>query len=498
MIERINPIFFIDEFLSNATAGEGNTFPAGDKDKMYVFQEVCQKVRKALDKDYQSKSDNTKQEETELQKDAILGEQRAVSKLKNDIADKLISMSLSATAYPDYYRNLEEAIFHELYGLSCLAAWANDYTEEYRTSSSAKIVGDNIYCLINGSSVKLPQKISAERRRQLRQALLLGYPDQHEAQGHNEVFLKRDDGGIIRATLLSGLFTQRDQDAMVFRKYLLSDPEQLRFEVLAGYGTYPMECCKLFEEFARCGFNVIASGQVRSGKTTWLQTYQHYEDPTLEATTVSTDEETDYSKITDGPLIQIIADEEQLTQIEKTLKRLDSNYIIMSEMRTPAEYKFYLGITNMGTRRCKCTIHDNNATAFPRKMATEVVSAYGGNLQSTIAQIYDNVDFVFEMFELPTDRSKKRLKGIVEFIYDKEKDLCIAHRICKYDAKTDTWMWNSAIGEDKRDIAIGFQDSFDNMKNILKKLEEQNPLKTGIYEYPAYYEGNTKILKGEE
>ena len=179
--------------------------------------------------------------------------------------------------------------------------------------------------------------------------------------------------------------------------------------------------------------------------------------------------------------------------MEKTLKRLDSNYIIMSEMRTAMEYKFYLGITNMGTRRCKCTIHDNDAASFPRKMATEVVSSFGGDLQATIAQIYTNVDFVFEMFEVPTDRSKKRLKGIVEFRYDKQKDLCLAHRLCKYDAETDSWCWNSDVGKDKKDLAIGYMENFHNMQEILKSLEEKSPLTEGIDEYPSYYAGNAKV-----
>lgn len=485
--------FFIDEFLGGLSDASFSGFNPEDTKKMREFLKLCERIKLALDQDFKLLKDTAKQEEANMQKNAIIGDRKAAGKLRGDIQDKLTALNILSSDYPSCYRNLTDAVFHELFGLSSLAAWANDYTPEYARSSSAKIIGDEIYCLIDGKSVLQPQRLPKARRDQLRQALLMAYPKENIAKGHNEVYLKRDDGNIIRATLLSDKFTQKGKDAMVFRKYLLSDSDALKFEILSGYGTFPKECCDLFRDMVKCGYNVIMSGEVRSGKTTFLQTYQHYEDPTLEATTVSTDEETDYSKVTKGPLIQIIADEDDLKQMEKTLKRLDSNYIIMSEMRTAMEYKFYLGITNMGTRRCKCTIHDNDASSFPRKMATEVVSSFGGDLQATIAQIYTNVDFVFEMFEVPTDRSKKRLKGIVEFRYDKERDLCLAHRICKYDAKTDTWCWNSDIGKDKQDIAIGYMENFEDMKRILRSLEENSPLKEGIDEYPSYYLGNAKV-----
>lgn len=498
MRERKLKDFFIDEFLGgsgevDAALGGGAGFNPQDSRKMREFLKLCERIKLALEQDFKLLKDSAKQEEANMQKNAITGDQKAGGKLRSDIQGKLTMLNLLSEEFPGCYRDLTDAVFHELFGLSSLAAWANDYTPEYARSSSAKIIGDEIYCLIDGKSVLQPQRLPKERRDQLRQALLMAYPKENIAKGHNEVYLKREDGNIIRATLLSDKFTQKGKDAMVFRKYLLSDADNLQFEVLSGYGTFPQECCDLFRNMVKCGYNVIMSGEVRSGKTTFLQTYQHYEDPTLEATTVSTDEETDYSKVTKGPLIQIIADEDDLKQMEKTLKRLDSNYIIMSEMRTAMEYKFYLGITNMGTRRCKCTIHDNDAASFPRKMATEVVSSFGGDLQATIAQIYTNVDFVFEMFEVPTDRSKKRLKGIVEFRYDKQKDLCLAHRLCKYDAETDSWRWNSDVGKDKKDLAIGYMENFHNMQEILKSLEEKSPLTEGIDEYPSYYAGNAKV-----
>lgn len=490
--------FFIDDFLTNyqvdeqkiyvEKVNEESTAVKSDKE----FQNVLEKVKKSLDGDFERLSDGEKSRETEIQKKAIIGEHKYVKLYVEKINYALASLNLLSAEYPAYYRNLGDAVFSELYGFAGITPWVNDYTEEYRASSSLKVIGDDIYCLIDGKAVKQPQSISRERREQLRRNLLLSYPKERLEAGHNEVYMLREDGKHIRATLMSGDFTYPEQDVLVFRKYLISEPENLTFERLAAYGTFPMECCELFELLAALGPNVFFCGEVRSGKSTFLQVWQHYEDPTLEGTTVSSDEETNYAEITKGPLIQIVTDENRLEQAEKSLKRLDSNYIILSEVRSAAEYRFFLGITNMGTRRCKCTIHDNSALNFPYKMATEITAKYGGEQNATIAQLYSNIDYVFELYEVPTDRSKKRLKGIVELRYDPVEDVCSAHRICEYSAEEDRWRWKCDIGDDKRRLAMGMEDKLSDFLSILSKLEEKSPLIGDNVVYPSYYKGNAK------
>ncbi len=454
------------------------------------FREVLEKVKRHLDGEFEKLSDAEKTRETEVQKKAIIGEYSYVKLYKEKIKSALGRLNLLYADYPEYYRDIGDAVFSELYGFAGLTPWVNDYTEEYRASSSLKVIGDEIYCLIDGKSVKQPQSITLERREQLRRNLLMSYPKERLEAGHNEVYMLREDGKHIRATLMSGDFTYPGQDVLVFRKYLLSEPENLTFERLASYGTFPHECCEMFRLLVELGPNIFFCGEVRSGKSTFLQVWQRYEDPTLEGTTVSSDEETNYADITDGPLIQIIADENRLEQAEKSLKRLDSNYIILSEVRSAAEYKFFLGITNMGTRRCKCTIHDNSAINFPYKMATEIVTKYGGDQNATISQLYSNIDYVFELYEVPTDRAKKKLKGIVELRYDPIEDVCSAHRICKYDAEKDSWKWKCDIGKDKAALAMGKEKEFLRFTEMLKKLEEANPILEDNVICPSYYKGN--------
>ena len=58
------------------------------------------------------------------------------------------------TECPPWYPNLADGIFAELYGLAGIAPWAYDETEESENSSSAKMIGDRIYCLMGQAAYR--------------------------------------------------------------------------------------------------------------------------------------------------------------------------------------------------------------------------------------------------------------------------------------------------------------------------------------------------------
>ena len=138
---------------------------------------------------------------------------------KARISDMIEEDKIGDSSYPSWYINLTEAVFNELYGLAGLAPWVYDETDEYRTSSSAKLIGDRLYCLINGRSCLQPQTIGKERREQLKRALLMAAPKERLEKGFHEIYLKNG----IRVTIYSGDRTKEGQDVMVFRKYVMNE-----------------------------------------------------------------------------------------------------------------------------------------------------------------------------------------------------------------------------------------------------------------------------------
>ena len=123
------------------------------------FKDACDIVLECLENEWKKADEMDRMDRLESEKRAIMGYEEEMTLYKAKIGEIMAKMELNDVECPPWYKNAEEGIFNELYGLSGLAPWAYDETEEYRNSSSAKLIGDKLYCLINGVSVLQPQRI---------------------------------------------------------------------------------------------------------------------------------------------------------------------------------------------------------------------------------------------------------------------------------------------------------------------------------------------------
>lgn len=476
--ETNNKEFCINEFLDNYQKINGQNKRVNKEDN---FVKVCKTVADIFQRDWDSMDNRGMESQLRREKNAIIGKPEDVKYYKDKIRKVLRENDLNTSNYPSYHLDLVDAIFHENWGLSGLAPWAYDSKKEYVNSSSAKIIGNRMYCLINGVEVLQKQRLSDKRRMQLKKALLLDKPDERLENGFHEVYLNNG----IRVTIYAGNRTKKSQDIMVFRKYVL---KELSFEKMAEYNTIPSELIEVFKCMIKIGYNTLFSGQVRSGKTTFMICWQRYENPELEGLAIATDPETPWHEIMPtAPIMQIVADGTDLEKITKSLLRGDNDYVLLEEMRDATAFNIALDITSTGTLRSKGTIHTNKASDIPYKMASKIVSHYGGNLKAVIAQVFQNFHYILEFVQLPKDKSQKRLRGICEFRYDEEKDICSIHRICDYDFGTDKWKYKCDIGYDKKILGIAYPRELETMQSILRKLENNSPIEGSNVLYPAYY-----------
>ena len=456
-------------------------------EKETAFQDACRYVQSIMEKRWRAADDAEKALILEREKRAIMGYEEEIAGYKAVISRILEDAELANIAVPDWYRSAEDGIFAELYGLAGLSPWVYDETEAYRRSSSAKLIGERLYCLIDGVSVLQPQKISRQRREQLRRALLLSAPLERVEKGFHELYLQNG----IRLTIYAGERTKPDQDVMVFRKYLL---QELSFHRLAELGTIPTEAIPLFRSMIRIGFNILIGGPVRSGKTTFLQIWQKEEDPRLEGLAVSTDPETPWHVLMpSAPIMQIVADgEQELELLTKSLLRGDNDYALLEEMRDAAAYRLALEITSIGTQRCKCTVHTQDPVGLPYRMAASLHSKYGSDEQNTILQIFKNFHYIFIFAQDEQDRSRKKLRSISEYCYEAKSGRVCVHKLCQYDAERGCWNWNAHFGDDKKETGLLWPEEVQRMKSVLKELAQRNPLMEKTTIYPRYFEANRR------
>lgn len=474
--------FDFEKYLSLRNGTEAEKYDDSEEG----FMAICRLVESVFESEWEDTDDRAKNLKLEKEKRAMIGYEQEAGYYKERIREILAERKLANGWHPPWYPDLAEGVFAELYGLSGLAPWAYDMCEKYADSSSAKLIGDRMYCLIDGRSELQPQRIPESRRQKLKRTLLLATPRERLEYGFHEVYLHNG----IRITIYSGDRTKEGQDVMVFRKYVL---KELTFEEMVRLGTIPEEAAELFRAMVAIGFNVIFAGQVRSGKTTFMQTWQKYEDPGLEGLAIATDPETPWhSLMPQAPIMQLIADGKQLEDLTRSLLRGDNDYVLIEEARDGTAFRIALEITSTGTMRSKATIHDNDAVNIPYKMASKIREKYGGDFNEIVAQVYKNFDYVLEFSQHPFDKAKKIMKGITEYSYDAEADRVTATAICRYDFSSGTWSWNSHISSDKIKKAALFSNALDDMRRLLDRLAASFPMDGAVQICPSYYRGGRR------
>ncbi|MCR4725455.1 MAG: CpaF/VirB11 family protein [Clostridia bacterium] len=427
------------------------------------FPKLCEDVMEAFFRDWEER--DSSRSALEIQKRAIIGYDKEKSFFKNRIADILRDMNASDAPYPPWYESLTDAIYHENWGLAGLAEW---FRPNYAFSSSAKIIGENMYFLENGRMVLKPQKISKERKDQLIKAFLLLTPEERMDKSYHETYLL--DG--TRVTIFTAPMAKAGQEALIFRRYVVPS---LSFEEQAKRGTIPQAAIPLFQTMVKLGFNVAFVGAVRTAKTTFLSTWQALEDPSLEGVMVETDPEIPMDRLLPGaPILQLIADGEDLQKISKNLLRSDADYFILAEARDGIALDTAVRIASKGTKRMKMTFHTRSPRLFPLEVATEIVKSTGGDLPLTMQKAAGSFDYLFHFIQL-SDKSRKRLKGIYQMNVDEQGSIAI-EPLCEYDPVADSWTFRYAMGPAQEEYGRESDHVLlEEMRRQLKALEAGSP-----------------------
>jgi len=459
------------------------------KDKFQSFFELCDAVFNYFQKEWNAEDKNSVnyQQILERQRKAIIGVEAEVKFFKNKIEEYIKANNLQDHWKPDWYSSLEDAIFQENWGLAGISEWVEGRTKELQESSSAKIIGNNIYFLIKGKSVLQPQKISDERREQLRRALRLNTPAKR-AEPYEELYMNNG----IRVAVYADDITASNQDVIVFRKYIIP---KITFQEQADRGTIPHDAIDFFNSMVDVGYNIVIAGPVRTAKTTLLQTFMLRENPELEGLLIQTDPEIKIHELMpNAPIMNLIVEKEKLKSIIKSILRSDADYYVFAEARDGLSLYIALDLSSRGQNRMKMTYHINHRKIknICYDIARRIVDEVGGSIYGTILDVAQSFHYVIEMTQLK-DKSKKRLAGIYEIRFNENKGLVEIHTICKYIPKTDSWTWNYVMGEDKESIGIFEDVALQTFKNNLQMLADKYPMaekdKLTVFDYSYLKEG---------
>ena len=455
--------FVLEHYLKSNRGEIGEESP----DPGISFTKLCKRIYADFVSEWEASKEDSHTILT-LQKNAIIGYAHEVAYFKDKIRALLVKGVSRDQQFPAYYTSLADAIYHENWGLAGIAEW---FEAGFRDSSSAKIIGDRIYFLEQGQMVLKPQRIIKSRREQLIRAFLLFTPEERLDKEFHEVYML--DG--TRITIFGGLMTKKNQDVIIFRRYIIP---AYTFEHQALRGTIPASAIAFFRAMVEVGYNVVFTGAVRTAKTTFLSTWQSYENQSLEGVMVETDPEIPlHLMMKDAPIIQIIADNEKLKHIAKNLLRSDADYFIMAEARDGIALDTLVKIASKGTRRMKSTFHSRDPLDFCYDVAGEIIKIFGGDMDHTAIKAAKSFDYIFHFIQLK-NKSQKRLKGIYEMYVDSKTKEIVMTQICSYCFDRDGWNWIYAISEDKR--LSGKEENEEAFNRMSEALMMLSKLKEGI------------------
>lgn len=474
-----NHAFYLDEYIESHSGqpvfDPKKVIVKSSTNQLELFQAVCNRVNESFVTEWEAEEGKGNESSDKLllrQKKAIIGYPSEVNFFKNKISDFLKKNGLNNEWYPDWYSDLTTAIFEENFGIAGLYEWMI-----MPDSSSAKLIGERIYFLIDGKLRIQKQTISKDRVNQLITALLLKTPDKSREADYFEVYMLNG----IRITIYEAGFAK--EASIVFRKYTV---DIYSFEEQARLGTIPIKICPMLKAMVKIGYNVGFVGPVRSAKTTFLTTWQSYEDQSLEGIQIETDPEIPLHLIMpQAPVIQLVADGDDLLKITKPLMRSDGDYLIMAEARDGVALKIALDVTRKGTKRVKLTYHTSDPIDFCYDVASEITQSHGGNIWATTIKMAKGYHYLFEFVQLK-NKSQKRLKGIYEIRYDPNKVMITMHQICKYSFKNNDWTYSHDIGQHKEDIASQEDpEAYQVFSNELYKLAQEKPMiENHVFELP--------------
>lgn len=402
----------------------------------YDFAKLCSEIKEAFFSDWENRENSGVT--LEIQKRAIIGYEKEKNFFLGRIGELISELNAGNTMYPEWYESLTEAVYHENWGLAGLAEW---FSAEWQGSSSAKIIGNNVFFMRHGRMHRMPQMISEERKEQLIKSFMLFTPEERMDKSYYELYLL--DG--TRVTVFTEPMAKKNQSSIIFRRYIIPS---LSFEEQARRGTIPESMIPLFRSMVDIGYNVVFMGAVRTAKTTFLATWQSYEDSSLEGLSIETDPEIPLHNIMPGaPIIQLIADGDDLKKISKNILRSDADYFIMAEARDGIALDTALRVASKGTKRMKMTFHSRNPYHFPLEAAMEITAMNNGDLKLTMAKLAGNFDFLFHFVQLK-DKSKKRLSGIYQMYLDYEGEIKIEEML-RYIPSEEKWEIKGDLSEDK-------------------------------------------------
>lgn len=339
------------------------------------------------------------------QEKAITGDPKEIKYIINLIQAILDDKNLKSKSFPNYYSSLEEAIFHEVYGLKLLQKWFNMFPD----SEAAEFNGTEFRIEVNGELKLQEERLeNIDEVYEIIRVFLLKYG--HKFNEENPILeVTMEDGS--RVTVIGPPY--HEVPVVTFRRFIV---KTFSLEKQASMNTIAKEDIPIFRAIARTYCNTVLAGKVRSAKTTFLKTLFSVRDKRDNVIVVEKNKELAFKhSFTDylGSIKEFVVEEGELHDIYPVILRNEHDLVIIGEVRS-TEIEAALHACERGTRGLMTTYHLTNVQKVVEQLARQVLASYPNYTQVSQEQrIAEAFDIIITM-DKKRHSNEKRVTSVSE------------------------------------------------------------------------------------
>jgi len=397
-VETDKKLFSIKEYLkSKGVNAEEQTTTTYERKQ--TFKNIGKIVKEEINERKKRLPKDEGDELLEREEKAITGDPKEVKYFINLIQSILEEKNLKSNSFPSYYNSLEEAIFHEVYGLSLLQKWYNLYPE----SEAAEFNGTEFRIEIDGKLVLQEEKLEkVEDIYEIIRVFLMKYGMKFNEE-NPDLEVTMADGS--RVTVVGPPY--HEVPIVTFRRFIVKN---FSLEEQASRNTIAKEDIPLFRALARTYTNTLIAGKVRSGKTTFLKTLFSERDKRDNVILIEKNKELALKiSFPDhlGSIKEFVVPEGDLHRIFPLILRKEHDYVIIGECRS-VEIEAALHSCERGNRGLLTTYHLTDVQKVVEQLARHVLAVYPNYTQrSQEERIAEDFDIIITMDKERHSNQKK-------------------------------------------------------------------------------------------
>jgi Flp pilus assembly CpaF family ATPase len=465
--------FSISEYISkqNSTANHKRNIS---------FYDIVEKAKRFVEEEIKNRIEqNNKQEDyVENMHRATMGDKIARKSILVIIDDFLLKNSISDIKIPDYYSELNSAIFEEAYGWGPLGKWRYLLTD----SPKAQVIGKDIFIENNGDYSKAAYSFqSLDKVYELTERLKNAERKNKLDSIQNTELLTTTMDGIRVTVSIPG---RSIEPIITFRRQIVKTYD---FNTQVKLNTIPQESVKILDLLAKMPFSSIIGGPPGCGKSTFLMTFLKGAKSLRQTAFIESSFEM-YPRI-HFPGEQILhkqgSGKELEAKVFPTLLREDIKRLVMAEIREDEAEIFASGMTR-GISQVMGTIHESDPIDIPDILATISLrnKSEGGNKYAEYIRFAKALHLSITMDEIEYPNIEKKVTGVQFYNIDEQTLDVSIWKVMDYDWEKDSWTYHDEIPEKIKRLAY--------KKNRQEMIELQKELSVLSAKYPMKLEERRK------